>query len=190
MALDDGGDRTEAPTPRRLQEARDEGRIPRSVDLTAAVALMAAAILLKTLGSGLFGSLLQLTSDLGEPSDVAGGDLAAVVLRVALATARGLLPFLGLLLLATALGAVVQSGLSPSLKPLEPKLEKLNPATGVRRLFSLDSATRAGQGVFKITLVALVAYVTITGELDTVLNAGLLEPAGIVQMSAALLYKL
>ncbi|HOO16763.1 MAG TPA: flagellar biosynthesis protein FlhB [Phycisphaerae bacterium] len=190
MALDDGGDRTEAPTPRRLQEARDEGRIPRSVDLTAAVALMAAAILLKTLGSGLFGSLLQLTSDLGEPSDVAGGDLAAVVLRVALATARGLLPFLGLLLLATALGAVVQSGLSPSLKPLEPKLEKLNPAAGVRRLFSLDSATRAGQGVFKITLVALVAYVTITGELDTVLNAGLLEPAGIVQMSAALLYKL
>lgn len=190
MALDDGGDRTEAPTPRRLQEARDEGRIPRSVDLTAAVALMAAVILLKTLGSGLFGSLLQLTGDLGEPLDVAGGDLAAVVLRVALATARGLLPFLGLLLLATALGAVVQSGLSPSLKPLEPKLEKLNPAAGVRRLFSLDSATRAGQGVFKITLVALVAYVTITGELDTVLNAGLLEPAGIVQMSAALLYKL
>jgi flagellar biosynthetic protein FlhB len=190
MALDDGGDRTEAPTPRRLQEARDEGRIPRSVDLTAAVALMAAVILLKILGNGLFGSLLQLTGDLGESLDVAGGDLAAVVLRVALATARGLLPFLGLLLLATALGAVVQSGLSPSLKPLEPKLEKLNPATGVRRLFSLDSATRAGQGVFKITLVALVAYVTITGELDTVLNAGLLEPAGIVQMSAALLYKL
>ena len=190
MALDDGGDRTEAPTPRRLQEARDEGRIPRSVDLTAAVALMAAVILLKTLGSGLFGGLLQITGDLGEPLDVAGGDLAAVVLRVALATARGLLPFLGLLLLATALGAVVQSGLSPSLKPLEPKLEKLNPAAGVRRLFSLDSATRAGQGVFKITLVALVAYVTITGELDTVLNAGLLEPAGIVQMSAALLYKL
>lgn len=190
MALDDGGDRTEAPTPRRLQEARDEGRIPRSVDLTAAVALMAAVILLKILGDGLFGGLLQITGDLGEPLDVAGGDLAAVVLRVALATARGLLPFLGLLLLATALGAVVQSGLSPSLKPLEPKLEKLNPATGVRRLFSLDSATRAGQGVFKITLVALVAYVTITGELDTVLNAGLLEPAGIVQMSAALLYKL
>jgi flagellar biosynthetic protein FlhB len=190
MALDDGGDRTEAPTPRRLQEARDEGRIPRSVDLTAAVALMAAVILLKILGDGLFGGLLQITGDLGEPLDVAGGDLAAVVLRVALATARGLLPFLGLLLLATALGAVVQSGLSPSLKPLEPKLEKLNPAAGVRRLFSLDSATRAGQGVFKITLVALVAYVTITGELDTVLNAGLLEPAGIVQMSAALLYKL
>ncbi|HRS26652.1 MAG TPA: EscU/YscU/HrcU family type III secretion system export apparatus switch protein, partial [Phycisphaerae bacterium] len=85
MALDDGGDRTEAPTPRRLQEARDEGRIPRSVDLTAAVALMAAVILLKILGDGLFGGLLQITGDLGEPLDVAGGDLAAVVLRVALA---------------------------------------------------------------------------------------------------------
>lgn len=190
MALDDGGDRTEAPTPRRLQEARDEGRVPRSTDLTAAVALLGAIILLKMLGGDLFGGLLQMTADLGRRPDVTGGDLGATSLRLAVATARGLLPFLGLLLLATALGALVQSGVPLSLKPLQPNLEKLNPTAGVRRLFSLDSLTRVGQGVFKIAFVALVAYVTIAGDLHTVLNAGMLAPRGILQISGALLYKL
>jgi flagellar biosynthetic protein FlhB len=190
VALDDGGERTEAPTPRRLQEAREEGRVPRSADLTAAVALLGAIILLRTLGGGLFGSLLQTTADLGERPDVTGGDLGATALRVAITAAHGVLPFLGLLLLATALGAMVQSGMPFSLKPLQPNLEKLNPTSGVRRLFSLDSLTRVGQGLLKMVLVALVAYVTITGDLHTLLEAGMLEPRGILQMSGALLYKL
>lgn len=60
MAEDDFGEKTEAPTPRRRQEARDRGQLGLSNDLTAAIALLAAVWLLRQLGPALLGGLLEL----------------------------------------------------------------------------------------------------------------------------------
>src|SRR5580704_12405891 len=68
MAENDG-DKTEAPTPRRRQEAREQGQVARSADLTAALLLLATLLLLNASGTGLVRVLKGLTAKmLGGPS--------------------------------------------------------------------------------------------------------------------------
>ncbi|MGD8454334.1 MAG: flagellar biosynthesis protein FlhB [Phycisphaerae bacterium] len=190
MAADDAGDRTEDPTPKRLTEARREGRIPRSTDLTAAVALLGALLLLKLLGGGVFNSMLDLIHAIGDPPDVTADSLGPWLQRVAIAVAGMLLPFLLLMMVITAVGAALQSGVPISTKRLAPKLDKLNPMNGLKRLWSLDSVTRMGMGVLKMILIALVAYFTIVGDIDVVLSAGTLHPFGAFDMSCTLMFDL
>ena len=190
MAADDAGDRSEEPTPRRVQEAREEGRIPRSTDLTAAVALLGGLLLLKMLGDRMLAGLLNLTRTVGEDPDVRTEGLEPWIGRIALAAFRLLLPFLGLLTVITVAGTVLQSGLPLSFKRLVPKLDKLSPGTGLRRVVSLDSLTRLGMGVFKMIVVAAVAYFAIAGDINAVLAVGTLHPAGALSMSSALAYKM
>jgi flagellar biosynthesis protein FlhB len=64
---EEAGEKTEAPTPRRLQEAREQGNIPRSQDLTAAVLLLGVMLLLWWQGGELFLSLGGLISEMLGP---------------------------------------------------------------------------------------------------------------------------
>jgi flagellar biosynthesis protein FlhB len=61
MAHDEAGDKTEQPTARRREEAREEGQIARSSDLTAAVALLAGLLLLKAFGGQILETLFGMT---------------------------------------------------------------------------------------------------------------------------------
>lgn len=189
MAADDAGERSEQPTARRLTEARDEGRIPRSQDLTAAIAVLAGLLLLKLFGGGMFESMLNMTRAIGETPDVSGGHLTTWIWRITDTTLRMIVPFLVLLVIITAVGMVLQSGLPISVKRLKPKLDKLNPITGVKRLFSLDSVTRMGMGVLKMIVVGAVAYFSIVGDIDAVLSAGTIVPQGTFNMSCDVLYR-
>ena len=189
MAADDAGERTEQPTARRLTEARDEGRIPRSQDLTAAVAVLAGLLLLKLFGDGMFESMLNMTRAIGETPDVSGGHLTTWIWRITETSLWMIVPFLVLLVIITAVGMVLQSGLPISVKRLKPKLDKLNPITGVKRLFSLDSVTRMGMGVLKMIVVAAVAYISIVGDIAAVLSAGTIVPQGTFNMCCDVLYR-
>ena len=189
MAADDAGERTEQPTPRRLREARDEGRIPRSQDLTAAVSLLGGLMLLKLLGGRLLNTFLNFTRALGETPDVTAEALPAHIARTARAVMAIVAPFLILIMFITAVGAVIQYGLPISLKRMQPKLDKLNPITGFKRLFSLDALTRVGMGVLKMIFIAGVAYFTVVGDINTVLSAGTIMPRGAFDMSVTLLFK-
>lgn len=190
MAADDAGERTEQPTARRLKEARDEGRIPRSTDLTAAVVLLGGLLLLRLLGGGMFETMLGMASVLGDDPDVTASGLAPWISRVGTAALYMMLPFLILLMVITVVGSVLQSGLPITLKRLKPKLDKLNPANGIKRLFSLDSVTRMGMGVLKMVLVAVVAWFSIVADIGQVLSTGALAPRGALDLSSDLLYRL
>lgn len=190
MAQDDAGDKTEQPTARRREEAREEGQIARSADLTAAVSLLAGLILLKALGSQGLGVLLGLVRGLGEPAGVDAAGLVAWIRRVGIVTAEVLGPFLALLVVVTVAGTVAQSGLLLTWKKLSPKPERLNPVTGLRRIFSGDALGRLLVGVGKVAAVSAVAYFTIAGGLGQVLAAGGLHAGGVLQLSSTLLFDL
>ena len=190
MAQDDGGDKTEQPTPRRRQEAREEGQVPRSPDLTAAVALLAALVLLKLFGGGMYEQMLLLIRDMADLSDVSLDLLPNWVERTWRTAALILLPFLLLLLVLTAGGALAQTGLLFTPKKIMPKLENLSPMRGIKRLFSLDSVTRTGMGLLKMAFVGLVAYWTIQSRIQPVLGSATVEPAGILNMAADAMFAL
>src|SRR6188768_1153794 len=96
---EDTGDKTEAPTPRRRQEAREQGNIARSPDLTAAVLLIGMLMLLKSYGPGLMTAMKALLEEMlsaASLSDVVGSGIGTQLLRGLGMAGRALAPmFIG-----------------------------------------------------------------------------------------------
>lgn len=185
---DDLGERTEQPTPKRLQDARRDGTIAKSMDLSSAVLLLAATLVvaiafLPMLGR--FKALLEavlLGDTLGNPVDPA--EAQTVIEFVAIAGARIALP----VLLATALVAYLshffQVGWLFSLKIIQPNLAKLNPIAGFKRLAGVSGLFRAGMGIVKLAFVTVVVVLTIHQYADRIVVLAYLSPMG-AMMSAA-----
>lgn len=172
MAQDDAGDRTEQPTPRRREEAREEGQVARSADLTAAASLLAGMLLLKAIGPRMLERMFAMVRALGEPPQPTVAGLLPWSRQVGLAAAELMLPFLVFLLVVTIAATAVQSGLVLSWKRLTVKPDRLDPVGGVKRMFSTDSLARLVFGIFKVAVLSAVAWLTIEGRIGSVLATG------------------
>jgi len=151
------GDRTEQPTPRRLREARRRGDVARSVELSGAAALAGGLAAVAIAGPGAAADLARMLRG-GLALAAAGTADPAVVLRDAAVAVLRLA--LGPALAAVALGgaaAALQAGVGLSPGALRPRLERLDPFRGLRRLAEPAQIVRAALGVAKATaLVGLV----------------------------------
>jgi flagellar biosynthetic protein FlhB len=190
MADHESGDKTEEPTPRRRQEAREEGQIARSSDLTAALAILAGVLLMRALGGYMLEGLLGMTRALGEPPAVTMQGLLPWIRRVGLGAVKVCAPFMALLFVITVAGTAVQSGLVMTWKKLGLKFDRIDPVRGFKRLFSLDALSRLVLGLLKVTVVGAIGYLTIMGQLGTVLSAGGLHPGGVFSMGADMIFTL
>ncbi len=155
---EDLGNRTEAPTPRRLSDARQRGQVAKSTDLAAAIDLIGAALLLMLMGGlvvrgmhGLMGYVL---------GGLAGATTVEQVLPVAAhAMAEGakvLVPFLVVMALIAGVAHVVQVGWLFTLTPLAPKWGRLNPFSGVKNLVGTRNLAKTLLNSMKLALVLAV----------------------------------
>lgn len=156
-----GQETTEAPTPRRLQEARNDGNVARSTDLTAAVILLGAILVLYFLGmrvmTGMRMSVETFMSgahaqNLTRPDDL-GGLASWATHDIVTSLAPLLLTIFALALLAS----VSQVGFLLTGKPLIPKLSKLDPIKGTANLFSRRALMRFVMSLGKVILISAVA---------------------------------
>ncbi len=157
MAEDqDDGQKTEEPSQRRLEEARSKGQIASSREVNHALMLGTGALLVGILAPAVVGDLAAALRRLLEhPHEIR---LTALeldrVMASLLGDVGGALLLAALLLIGAALASgLIQNGLVLSAEPLAPKLERLSPLAGAKRLFSLRSLIEFGKGVAKITLV-------------------------------------
>ena len=154
-------ERTEDPTPKRLEDAREEGQVPASRDVTSLFILAVGVALISPIGAGGIASLLAPLRSLIEHPHLFGtdpGSLAELFVQLALALTTALaLPFAGFVL-AAVLANVAQHGLVLSLKPVAPKLSKISPLSGLKRLFGPKSLAEALKNVAKVVLLGAVAW--------------------------------
>ncbi len=188
--MDDDAEKTEQPTARRRQEAREQGQVARSLELTAAATLLFSLLLLNCTGRDMFGQMLVLTRAVGETAPLRPADVWVEIRRAARASAEMLGPFLLWLTLIPLASTLLQTGWTPNVKKVLPSLEKLNPTKGLRRLLSMDSATHLAISLCKAALVTGVVYVTIRDCMDQTLAAGAAEPPGILWLASATVYTL
>jgi flagellar biosynthetic protein FlhB len=167
MAEESFGDKTEAPTPRRLEEARERGQVARSTDLTAALGLLAATTALYLAGGQLSGSLTEMTRQMLRVGDVGPvsaetmmGDFVAVVKHFALILA----PVLGGIMAVGIAANVAQGGFVFSTQPLVPSLDKINPVTGFGRIFSKRALARLIGNLIKLTAIVWISYAVIRND--------------------------
>lgn len=162
--------KTEQPTEKRLREARARGQFARSPELGIAAVLAAAGTVFLLTARGqverVFGIATGIFGHLGryeiKPEEIAGR-WTAVAAGTMLALA---LPMMVVCMLAGTLTAGLQSGFRLSGEALEPKLERLDPAAGLRRIFSPQGTVKFALDVLKFTLVGLILWGGVRRILD------------------------
>ncbi len=159
-------ERTEPATPKRLEEARKKGQVPRSIDLSMAAVCIAAAAAIYMLGrtaSGKFADLMRSGLSL-RPEQAVGEDVIWPALTSAGSQAIiHILPILGATFIAALAAPLAIGGWNFSTQAMMPQFSKLNPATGLGRMFSARGAVELGKGLAKVFVVAVIAWVLLEG---------------------------
>jgi len=194
MPDNSGGEKSEQPTPRKLEEARNEGNVPKSSDLTAALSLLGAVLLLGWFGRSIFGAFRAMVQGMlgGDwAADVVrSGDAGRIVATLLYEAAMVAMPIavgVALVALAANLGQV---GILITFKPLVPKFSKLNPVKGFANLFSKRALMRFVMAMGKVAIVGAVAAVTIYLDGPKMLGLIRLDAAPLLGAAAGLVYDL
>ena len=170
-----GGEKTEPATAKKLRDAREEGKVARSKELTAAFDLIVLFLVLKIFVSfvaerliGAFSYTYNLIPDFVQinAKDVSGQAVSTVVSNSLLQILITCLPFFAFGLAITLVISIYQVGWKVSTKPMMPKLDKFNPINGFKRIFSAESMFELLKSILKIILIIYIAYTSIRGEAD------------------------
>jgi flagellar biosynthesis protein FlhB len=189
MADNDGDEnKTEEPTARRREDARKEGRIAKSQELTAAVLLLAGTGLLASLGGAFSDHLLGLFRNGPAMLQATPPELSGVV-RIArnliVTTMLAMAPYgIGLIIASIAIGLVQTRGLATG-KPLEPKWERLNPMAGLKRMFGADAVINLVKATLKLVLLGFITYLMLKRALPRFIELGDAAPPAIVTVLRA-----
>lgn len=158
MALED---KTEAATPRRRQEARQEGQVARSVELNSALVLVSALLILRLTGPMLADRLrsVAVSSFTHFPThDLVVGDVSTRLVRFLLEVGLAVAPLVIGVAAVGFIGSAVQVGLVISGKPLQVKGERLNPLPGIARMFSARAGVELAKSIAKVGIIGYIVY--------------------------------
>ncbi len=161
MAQDDHSqERTEQPTPKRLREAREKGQIPRSRELNTMAMMLVAAGAFVLMGPTLAAGLLDMLRQ-GLRLERAAAYEPSVLLQVPVTLAGEalgtLFPFLVLMVVAALIAPLALGGWTFSPQSLAPKLERISPAKGLKRVFSSRGLVEMLKALAKFAVIASVA---------------------------------
>lgn len=178
-------DKTEAPTPKRREEAAEEGRLPRSADVGAAALLLAAALAIGVTGPGLARALRDVTA-----TGLGFGSAAGLTAPGAVALVRDLgwkaLAALGGFLAALSGTALVvgaaQARGTFTLQPLAPKLSRLNPGQNVKRVIGVQGVVEGAKSVAKLLVVGYAVYVALRAAWPELTALGEQSPRALVEV--------
>jgi flagellar biosynthetic protein FlhB len=153
---DDSQEKTEEPTSRRLEKARDEGQVPRSKELTSSAILLTGSIGLFVFGpfmSERISNVLRFNFTLDRD---AAFDSSAMVFQLSSSFADALwmlMPLFGVLLLASILGPIALGGWLWSAKAMAPKMNRMDPMAGLKRMFGTKGLMELAKALAKVLVI-------------------------------------
>ena len=168
-----GGEKTEPATAKKLREAREDGKVVKSKELTAAFDLIILFLVLKIfvsfVGNRLMNSFVDIYGRIPDfvrenAVDVTEKSVAALMSDALIQILIVCVPFFAFGFVVTALISVIQVGWKVTGKPLQPKFDKFNPINGFKRIFSKDSIFELVKSILKIFVIVYVAYTSIRGH--------------------------
>jgi flagellar biosynthesis protein FlhB len=188
----EGGDRTEPATPRRRQEARDQGNIARSADLSSAVMMLGALILMKWFGLGLIMALhTTMLEMLSAPAlaETNPSKMSLQILHSLTILGIALAPLLGGIVLIAVLINLLQVGFVLNGSRLAPNLAALNPFRGLSSILGRGKgAVSLLMNILKVILVGMVAYSAVWGRLGQIVSVQQLTFLQIFSLGAQFVY--
>ena len=172
----DDSQRTEEPTQRRLDDAREHGDVVKSTEVSTFAVLaggtLAIAMFARSAGEGFASTFRGFL----ENADQLGTDPASLMIlfkTVGLSIAGLMAPFMGVVVLSALAGHLLQGRPVVAFDRIKPDLSKLSPLNGLKRLFGMDGLTNLAKGAIKLALVGAVVWTTLwpmRGQLGLLLD--------------------
>lgn len=170
-----GGEKTEEPTSKKLDDARKDGKVAKSKELTSAFELITLFLVLKIFTSFVYNGFLNsfqfvysripdfLENNAKETTSRAMSSFLSTLIVQA---CQIVLPFFAFGFVVCFLANVLQFSFKATSKPLQPKPDKFNPINGFKRIFSKDSLFELLKSIVKLVVIGYVAYTSVRGNAD------------------------
>ena len=167
-----GADKSEEPTSKRLEESRKKGQIARSRELNTVVVTMAGIGGLLIYGADLGQTLLELMRGnfvLSRDVLLDDGSMAMHLLASGKLVLEAMMPLLVVLIIAAILGPIALGGWLFSPEAMAPKVSRMNPGAGLKRMFSTRALVELLKALGKFTVILLVALSVLSSDQDDLL---------------------
>lgn len=169
MAETPQDEKTEEPTQKKLDDSRQKGDVAKSQEINSWFIILAATFIVVMLAGNMGTSLTAfLRSIMSNAHDIPADAHSMTELFKTLCSAvlgALALPFI-LLVVAGIGGNLVQVGIIFSLEPIKPKLSKISPISGFKRLFSTTALVNFGKSLFKLLVVSTVIAIVVWPNRD------------------------
>lgn len=159
---DSSAEKTQDPTPKRLEKAREDGDTVRSKELNTLAILLAGSAALLMFGGFMIQALAGLMAHNFVLEREQVFDTSAMLSHLNVSAMRGLsalLPVFGVLLVAAILGPIGLGGWNMSMKAVMPKASRMNPMSGLKRMFGPKALMELAKAAAKVVVVAAIALV-------------------------------
>lgn len=162
-----GGEKTEPATEKKLSDARKEGQVAKSKEIANGLGLLALFLILKvwvaSMGEQLLEGFPNVYNSIPETVVFWRGhlpeqDISIAFRNMMLQTLIIIAPILLIGFMVAFISDVMQVGWKPTTKPMQPKFNKLNPLSGFKRIFSVNSVIELIKSLLKIGLIAIICY--------------------------------
>ena len=197
MADDSGQDKSEEPTEKRLTDARKKGQVPRSKELNTFVTLMTASVMLLFVGDSIAKGLAKLMQQQFSLTRDIIFDPASPVIYFEQVMLDGLLlifPLVVPLVIVALFTPMMMGGWNFTMESMVPKFSKMNPFSGLKKMFGIQGIVELLKAVVKIALVFTVAGTLFRSYLDQFmglsslpLNTAVVKAADIIMFSLLIL---
>ena len=172
-----GGEKTEPATEKKLREAREDGKVVKSRELTSAFDLLVLFLILKifisSVGNGFIGVynyVYKLMPDFVRANAIECSvqEVTSFLQNVYIEMLVIAAAFFAFGVAITLVISIIQVGWKVTLKPLKPRGDKFNPINGFKRILSKDSVFELIKSIFKIFIIIYVAYTSVKDEADNI----------------------
>lgn len=173
---DEGGEKTEEATPKKLDDARKKGQVAKSRELVMAVSLIALFYTLQFFGlltgerfvdvfKWIYADVIPEYTSMYR-SGFTPQAFNTLFIGVALQMLILVAPYFLVGVIIAFLGTVLQIGFKVTPEPMKPKLSKLSPLNGVKRLFSKQQLFELVKSLLKVAIIFYIAYITVKDDAD------------------------
>lgn len=182
-------EKTEEATPKRKEEARKKGQVAKSVEINSAFAILTAFLAIKLAGPYIYTELtdyMQITYSNLVMKDFTIQSVHLLFINFSLVFLKAALPVMVAILAISLTINFLQVGFNFSLEPLMPQLDRINPLSGLQRMFSKRSLVELIKSIFKVVIISYFIYRFISQELLHVSAMSSLDLAETLQIAASL----
>jgi len=169
---ENGAEKSEQPTEKRLRESREKGEVARSRELTTAALMLTGSGALLGFGAAVGQALLHILEHclaLSRQQLLDTAQMAQLLLNCGQIALLALLPVLGCLFVAGLLAPMISGGWLFTGASMQPKFSRLNPLSGIKRMVSARALGELGKALAKFSLVLAVALLVLRADRNELL---------------------